>query len=55
MSILDTILYDSWVTLKSKSIPEYLKTANQYWSVKKTNRPFNEVLFQGTFKIEEYK
>lgn len=55
MSILDTILYDSWATLKSKSIPEYLKTANQYWSGEKTNRPFNEVLFQGAFKIEEYK
>ena len=55
MSILDTIAHDSWLTLQSKSIPEYLKIANRYWRGEKTNRPFNEILFQGTFKIEEYK
>lgn len=55
MSILDTILHDSWLTLQSKSIPEYLKIANRYWRGEKINHLFNEILFQGTFKIEEYK
>ena len=34
---------------------EYIKVADNYWSGKMTNRPLKEVLFQGTYCLQDIK